>query len=459
MVDTHSGFTALRRRSPGHGLVALVLASLVLCAGNAIAVPSFARQTQQPCTGCHVGGFGPQLTPFGRQFKLSGYTLKVGDQGGLPLSAMVVESWTHTGKAQVDPPAPHFQRNDNTELQQASLFLAGRLSDHLGVFAQATYSQNGHALGWDNAELRYARTFAGARHSGLWGITLNNNPTVTDVLNTAPAWQFPYMPPDLAPSAPTAPMLFGGLGGQVVGATAYVQLDGNWYAEAGAYRSLSPAFLRRVNGDYGGRLSGASPYARLTRTWDAWGGNVVLGGFLLDARRGLTGEDAAGRTVPIAGPSDRFRDLGVDASYQNLGDGTHAFTVNALYVREHQRLDATFADGGAEHRDGTLQAFDLNGSYWYRNTWGATLGAFAYDGSADALLYDTGSPDTRGAIAELDWNPFGQADSWGRPWANARVGLQYTYYTRFSGAVHDIDGAGRSAHDNNTLFLYLWLAL
>lgn len=134
--------------------------------------------------------------------------------------------------------------------------------------------------------------------------------------------------------------------------------------------------------------------------------------------------------------------------------------MNALYVHERQRLDGTFAAGGSEHHRGSLRAYNLNGSYWYRSTWGATVGAFAYDGIADALLYaDTASPDTRGGMVEVDWNPFGQPDSWGKPWANVRVGLQYTFYTRFSGAAHDIDGAARSASDNNTTFLFVWWAL
>ena len=47
-----------------------VLAGLALVgmsAGAARAVPAFAVQTGQPCQACHVGGFGPQLTPFGGQ--------------------------------------------------------------------------------------------------------------------------------------------------------------------------------------------------------------------------------------------------------------------------------------------------------------------------------------------------------------------------------------------------------
>ncbi|EQD66271.1 secreted protein [mine drainage metagenome] len=50
----------------GAGALALLLAL------PAQAVPMFARETGQPCVACHIGGFGPQLTPFGRQFKLDG---------------------------------------------------------------------------------------------------------------------------------------------------------------------------------------------------------------------------------------------------------------------------------------------------------------------------------------------------------------------------------------------------
>ena len=441
-------------------LALMLLALLSLHLPSAQAVPSYARQTQQPCTGCHVGGFGPQLTPFGRQFKLSGYTLKVGSDTQLPLSAMMVESFTHTQAAQAEAPAKNFSRNDNTELQQASLFFAGRLSDHLGAFAQATYEQNGGIVGWDNMELRYARTFSGDHHNGIWGVAVTNNPTLTDVFNTAPAWQYPYMAPDLAPSAPAAPILFGGLGGQVIGASAYAQIDGAWYVEAGGFRTLSPAFLGHVNADYDGRLSKLAPYARLAYTWNIWGGNLEVGGFALTAHRQLAGEDEAGNVISLGGPSDRFSDIGVDASYQNFGDGTHTWTVNALYVTERQHLDATFADGGSEHVNNGLQALNINGSYWYRNTWGATLGAFVNNGSTDTVLYgDTGAPNTQGGTVELNWNPLGQHDSWGAPWANLRVGAQYTFYTRFNGSVNNVDGAGRSASDNNTFFVYVWLAI
>lgn len=45
-------------------------------------------------------------------------------------------------------------------------------------------------------------------------------------------------------------------------------------------------------------------------------------------------------------------------------------------------------------------------------------------------------------------------------WQNARVGLQYTAYSKYNGAssAYDVVG-GRNASANNTLYLFLWLAL
>ncbi|WP_245539989.1 hypothetical protein [Rudaea cellulosilytica] len=120
------------RSAANLALYCLALVWLTLYCSAAHAVPAFARQTHQPCVACHIGAFGPQLTPFGRQFKLQGYTLEAGDDRKIPLSMMLVETFTHTQKAQAESPGSGFNRNDNVELEQASAFLAGRISDHLG---------------------------------------------------------------------------------------------------------------------------------------------------------------------------------------------------------------------------------------------------------------------------------------------------------------------------------------
>src|SRR5476651_1040407 len=83
----------------------LAMATLAVGATDAAAVPSFAAQTGMPCQSCHIGGFGPQLTPVGREFKLQGYTLRTNDKS-IPLSVMAVASYLQTAKAQNPPPAP-----------------------------------------------------------------------------------------------------------------------------------------------------------------------------------------------------------------------------------------------------------------------------------------------------------------------------------------------------------------
>ncbi len=430
---------------------------------RAQAVPMFARETGQPCAACHIGGFGPQLTPFGRQFKLDGYRLDVKKGWDTHLSAMAVESFTHTQQSQAAPPAPNYGLNNNTELQQASIFFGGKLAAHWGMLGQFTYQQASGMWGWDNTDVRYAHNYTLGSKGGVFGVSFNNNPTVSDVFNTAPAWMYPYFSTDLTAGPPATPMLMGGFGGQVIGATAYTMFDSNWYAEAGFYQTLSASLLQRrpFNAGFNGRIVGAAPYVRLAYTRAVPGGDFELGGYFFDARQGQVGTAADGVTaIPVAGPANEYRDFGADASYQYLGGGKHIFTAQALYVTERQTLNGTFANGGSSNLRNTVNSFNLDGSYWYENTYGITLAGFRNSGTSDPVLYAnrTGSPLTQGYVVEFNINPFGKFNSFDRPWVNLRFGLQYTYYTLFDGAATNFDGAGTNAHANNTLFAYVWTA-
>jgi len=55
------------------GPVLAAAALWALAAPGAWAVPSYARQTGMACSTCHT--VFPELTPFGREFKLNGYVL------------------------------------------------------------------------------------------------------------------------------------------------------------------------------------------------------------------------------------------------------------------------------------------------------------------------------------------------------------------------------------------------
>src|SRR5450631_1843748 len=176
-----------------------VFATIVAALQSAYGVPSFARQTGLSCNVCHSNP--PQLTAFGRNFKLKGYVLanvtaadKVGNNKDLllskyiPVSVMVLLSNT---SFQANQPAS--QNNSAGFPQQLSIFLAGGFASHFGGLAQLTYTHSNDHFGMDNTDLRYANDGKLAGKDWEYGITLNNNPTVEDVWNSTPAWGFPWI--------------------------------------------------------------------------------------------------------------------------------------------------------------------------------------------------------------------------------------------------------------------------
>lgn len=421
----------LRSQRVGGASFTVLSAVAALCATEARAVPSFARQTGMDCAACHVGAFGPQLTPTGILFKLGGYTDSDGKDGKLPLSAMVVGSYTRTRQAQ-DPAPEHLKPNDNTTLDEASLFIAGRLGEQLGSFIQITHNGIDHSTALDQADLRWARGVKMFGKDSIVGVSFNNNPTVQDPFNTSPVWSYPYIGPEAAYGTGGASTLInGGLAQRVVGATAYTLWGKSLYGELGTYRSLSSNAQRKLLGlgDDPNRLGG-NVYWRLAwmedRRSQAWS-------------LGLFGWNAALQPDRSAGtPSDRYRDIGIDGNYMFLGTREHVVTLGGSVVRERLRP----GDGGDR---ASLTESRLAASYNWRNTWGASVGLFDTHGSDPAAA-------TRGQVFQVDWTPWGKEDREApAPFAlvNLRLGLQWFRYDRFAA-----DSASASAHD--TLHLFAW---
>lgn len=427
------------------------------------AVPSYARQTGSECAACHIGSFGPQLTPYGIKFKVGGYTDTDGKDGKVPLSAMAVANWTRTAKDLPEALA-HFNANNNSAVQEVSLFLAGRLTDHIGTFVQGTYSGVDRKTFLDQMDIRYARTLNLGEQEGVVGISINNNPTLTDPFNTLAQWRFPYTASDFGFGTGAAPLVES-LGGSVVGVNAYTLWANNFYAELGAYRALSSGTVNWMNTSQvatatidPGKFSGVGTYWRLAYFKDMKRDNFNVGVF---------GFNAGVEPANYSGSADRYRDFGIDASYQFLGNREHIFTVNASYVWERQNLNSAYKLAGlSENAQNSLDSFRLAASYNYNQTWGASAGLFNTRGSSDSGLYGGVSynnrPDTAGYILQADWTPWGKEGSWGAPWANVRFGLQYMGYTRFNGGSHYVDevnSVDRKASDNNTTMLFVWLAI
>jgi hypothetical protein len=445
-------------RSTVGSLVALSALSALCCTNAALAVPSYAQQTGMPCQQCHTTAYGPALTDYGRQFKLNGYVF--GENSPLiPVALMVQGGYTHTSADQPEEPAPGYGTNGQTSVDQVSLFIATRITQHLGLFAQITYDGIGDSTSWDNLDLRYARAFTVGNTALVTGISVNNNPTVQDLWNSTPAWGFPYISSALAPTPAAGPYI-GGLGGTVLGATAYVMVNNIIYLEAGGYRGLSNHWLDNLGAgaDANPNLSGFSPYWRAAVQSIAGPHSFSFGTFGIDAKV---------QPDPSLSQKDHYTDVGLDATYQYTGPGSHGFAANASWIHERQNLAATFVGGGTDRADNSLEFFSVDLSYAYQRTWVASINEFTTTGDTDATLYapgslsgsNNGSPDSNGYRLQLEYVPFGKLDSYARPWLNLRLGLQYTGYSKFNGGTSNYDGSGRSAHDNDTMFAFFWVII
>lgn len=415
------------------------------------AVPSFAEQTGQTCAVCHVGAFGPQLTPFGREFKRTAFTMRT--KANIPFSAMAVASYVHTAAKQPDL-KPDFAANDNVQFDEGSFFLAGGAGKHAGGFAQVTYSGVDKAWAWDNVDLRAATTTTIGGKDVVLGASMNNSPGLQDIWNTLPGFSFPYTDSDLAPGSEAATLIADALAQNTIGMTGYFWIDSKLYAEGGGYRSLSADFLDRVGVDPAetSKINGVAPYMRVAYQKD-WGDkNVEVGAFALIAHL-FPGRDLS------AGMTDRITDFGFDASYQLFRDNEDAFTVNGRYTHESMRLDASeVLELAANNRD-TLQDLRVDASYYFHNKFGLTAGVFDTWGTTDPMLYDfsrTFSPNSSGLLFQTDTTLFGREGSSVGPRFNLRVGVQYTAYFRVNGSSQNFDGLGHNAGDDNTLRLFTW---
>jgi hypothetical protein len=229
----------------------------------------------------------------------------------------------------------------------------------------------------------------------------------------------------------------------------------------GGYRSAKQGATNQLTGGAGpldgttsNVMSGIAPYWRLAyeHNWDRHSIEV-----------GLYGADFKlfpGDGVPLRGPLNRFKDVAEDVQYQFVGE-EHLLTVAGTRIHESMTLDASFAAGASANPANDLTTTRLWATYYYRRRIGGTVGYFSTTGSTDTGLYPatapgtpgvvtsaTGSPDTRGWIAEVNY----------LPWLNVKVSAQYTWYSKINGAGTNYDGVGRNASDNNALYLLLWFA-
>ncbi len=457
-----------------HGAALLVFVAAALLAvggGPAEALPSFARQTGQPCEVCHTAF--PELTPFGRRFKIGGYTLRGGDWNGPPLAAFYMAGFTHTNAPQDAPPAPGLHMNDNLVSQQVSGFVAGQLYGNLGSFIQVTGNPVAGTVGLDASDIRYADTLNLFGKNAVWGIDANNTPTVEDPWNTTPAFGWPQISSTVAPAF--SPPLTHIENGYVttVGGRAYVWWNDLLYADFTAYKGLSVPELQALNDGNSttDAVTNVAPYWRIALE-PHWGSHYLMVGTF-----GMYGQIAPGRQYGIG--TDNFLDVGFDSQYQYDGD-PYSLTVKLTDIIERQSLNASQVFQNASNVNDWLNSFKANASFVWDHTYSLGFGYFNISGSHNCFLYGSGanptcspvsfgsfnnsavsSPNGDGLILDLAYIPFSKGAPFPYSKWNVRLGLQLTDYLHLYGGTNNFDGLnlGRThnAAGNNCLFAYAWL--
>ena len=306
---------------------------------------------------------------------------------------------------------------------------------------QVTYTQGDDHITFDNTDLRYANQTQAGGKPLVYGLTLNNNPTMEDLWNSTPAWGFPYASADVAPTPAAGALIDGALAQQVAGLGAYGLWDNTYYAAATVYRSAQIGQTSPPDNTSEATVDSVAPYWRLAWQHNMAAGNFAVGTYGLYAKLFPSG---------VSGDTDKYTDFGFDASY-GRPIGNNRLSLHGTYIYEDQKLDASVTSDPDHH----LNTYRVDANYYLNGIVGLTAAYFRIDGDANPGLYapepvsgsQTNKPDSQGWVGQVSYYP----------WQNVRLSAQYTWYTEFNGGTSDYDGFGRNASDNNTLYVLAWL--
>jgi hypothetical protein len=481
--------------------------ALMLVSPPASAIPPFARQTGLACEACHT--MPPELTPFGRRFKLSGYTLTtrpplvadaddhkkntlwLTDLPGVAVLAQI--GYDHYDRAPPDTgnPYPAHAQSDTFQFpDQFSLVYAGAVTDKVGAWLQLTYNGQAGSVGVDNIDIRYSDHTAD--NKWVWGVTANNYLTFQDVWNGIGSYTIPNFN--------TVTLASGGVGGtgtsgpilnalgpgSVAGIGAYAFYNDSLYFELSAYHSAvaggnSPTVDSASLAANGGAVDGFAPYARIAYERD-WGyHSAEIGGSALyvkwipsvgyisaqqQAAAALSGNAYTPTQTFNPGVINRYTDLSVDWQYQYNGPhNIFSFLGHVTHERQensNQLVAASFTGASSPiytNPTDTLTQFLVTGEYFRNRHYGGLVSFTRTTGTNDPLANGgNGSPANQYETFEVDYVP----------WLNFRFILQYVAYQVVANNQSPFNLSNANfpsspgfpnvkASDNNTWVVGLWM--
>ena len=431
-----SFFSRCVRYRPGILALCYSFATLLMFASTTVhAIPAYARQTGSACADCHAGAYGgggngPNLTPYGMRFKLNGYTDTDDNGTKIPLAGQLTE--TH------DAPA---RGKSSTDLTEADLYLAGRLTDQIGgyVKVEANYAGNDtYKTQLSNIDLRFVAKDLKLNGKDLtMGVSINNSPGFDDPIAVLPA-AVNLGPP--GGQGPTGTILnessANSPADRVIGATVYGLYDKDWYGEVGTYNSLPTSTQDHLG------YSIAGDPGKLSDT------GYFRFAYMKDLKRRFFSVGIVGlttrRQLPRTGPADDLTDLGYDLTYQFLGNRENIVQVSYANILEQRKYGSTPASPTDPSLfalpRGTLHDENLSLTYTFKQSYGVQLAHLESNGTHDVVRFGLyGNPDTTADLFTVFWAPFGKEESF-TTIANLKLAATWFRFTRFNGVTDNIFG-------------------
>jgi len=320
----------------------------------------------------------------------------------------------------------------------------------VGSFVQVTYNAQTDHFSWDNSDIRYANSHKVFGKDMVYGITFNNNPTVEDLWNSSPAWGYPWVGSNWAPTPAAKAIVDQSLAQDSAGLGAYTMIDNHFYVAASIYRSAHLGTSLPYSGTNTNNLRGVAPY------WRAAWQQTMKNNYLEVGTFGMYTKVSPGSpTAPlITGPEDIYTDWGVDfqddLTVPQLRSNVLSF--RGTFIHQNSSLHATSGINSISpvlrpH----LNTVRANAEYHFGDRVSATFGWFNTSGTTVPVVFApgpitgsaNGDPHSTGYIGNLSWWPV----------QNISLTFQYTGYLRFNGGTTNYDGSGRNAEQNSTLYL------
>ena len=407
-------------------------AFLLLASTSANAIPAYARQTGSACADCHAGAYGagsngPELTPYGMRFKLNGYTDTDGNGIKIPVAGQL------TGTRAV--PA---QGQSTTELSEADLYLAGRITDQIGGYVKVqsdNVGDNKFSTQLSDVDLRFvAKDLKLGEREATIGVTVNNNPGFQDPVAALPA-ATQNGPPTVSGSL-LNPSSSNTLAHRVIGASVYGVYDSNWYGEIGTYTSMPTSVQDHLGYSLGGDPGklGDTGYFSFNYMKDLKSQFFSAGVVALTTKRQL----------PRIGPNEDITDLGYDLTYQYLGNRDNIVQLAYINILEQRRYASVpvspVIPGLTAQARGVVHDQTASVSYTFKQSYGVTFSHLVSTGTHDVVRYvPYGEPDTASNSFSVFWTPFGRDDSW-TTIANIKLAASWFRFTKFNGSATNVFG-------------------